>query len=162
MSGEKNYLQGAERPWSPPEHRDREDKVLRGALPELVFTLRTPSERDRRRMFAEKSKYGGDDEGFYLWAEIIAKRHVMHVPEHVHRQRRITTIEDFIEYGDSVILAQLAEELSAETSLSEDARKNSGAPSGSSSPASSTAQPGTAGDAAPKDATGSAGAGAGL
>ncbi len=105
------------------------------AFPGVVVTLKSPTEREKRRLF----RLGGDE-----MVEAALAAHVVKVTGHTCRGCTPTTAKDFIEYGDGVLVAVVASEILTEVSLTEGEGGPSGAPSGSSGAASSTEGAGTA------------------
>ena len=118
-------MQGEEREYRPKD------------FPGVVVTIKSPTEREKRRLFALR---GGDD----AWADKAVERHVVAVAGHTHRGRAVTTAAELSEYGSSGLFADVVNEIITEVSLTEGEGGPSGAPSGSSGAASSTGGAGTA------------------
>lgn len=113
-------------------------------------TIKTPTERDRRRIFAKMkdASIGAEDLGDVLsWQEDVVSEYVTGLEAYEHRGRKITTGEECAEYGETPVIAELAAEVIAEVSLTVGEERPSGAPSASSGAASSTEGPGTAANA---------------
>lgn len=105
-------------------------------FPGVVVTIKSPTERERRAL-GRLAK--SDDE----YAETVIRNHVLSVEGHEHRGRKPTTPEAFVEYGDTYLVADIAEEVLLEASLTVGESKPSGEPSGSSKAESSTEGSGT-------------------
>lgn len=97
--------------------------------PGVKVTIRTPTERMRRRLTPKERPAEEDLSGFFDWAALVVSATVEGVAGYEHRGREIATGADLAEYGETEPLVEVAGEAYSELSLSEAARKNSGAPS---------------------------------
>ena len=103
--------------------------------PGVIAHVKTPTERDRRRIFAWMESAGEKAETFgalIAWQEKVVEAHVSKFSgEPLEcRGRAITNGKDLAEYGETKDVAELAAEIVAEASLSAGEETPSGELSG--------------------------------
>lgn len=102
--------------------------------PGVIAHVKTPTERDRRRIFSWMESTGARADtlgGIVEWQEKVVTAHVTKFSGEplVHRGRTIATGAELAEYGDTIDVADLASEIVAEGSLSAGEGRPSGEPS---------------------------------
>lgn len=108
------------------------------ARPGAVVSIKTPTERQRRKLMPRERPTEQDLTGFFDWCALIVSAQVVAVTGYENRGVKISTGADLAEYGDDATLIEVATEIYNEISLTEEARKNSDAPSDTQQPEGST------------------------